>query len=257
MSAVLNNGALVHDCNLVRIYDSRESVCNENDCALHLLDEGVQSLLDERLVLCIQGRGRLIEKEQPRAPQEAAGNGQPLALAPGEQHAALAHAGLVPLLSLQDELVRVGRAARRVQLLLRVRAPQPVGEVLLDGLGKELCVLRDEPAEGTDAARREAAHVLAIEKNAASCGLVEPHQQVNQRALAAAALADQCGHGARCHIEVDALEHEVFGPRLVAELDAPELEVPGHRCGLDGLALVRVHLRPCVDQRDYALRGRG
>ena len=56
-------------------------------------------------------------------------------------------------------------------------------------------------------------------------GVVESHQEVDHRGLAAAGLANECDRGAAIDLEADAVEYLLFWAHLVAEGDILELEV--------------------------------
>ncbi len=55
--------------------------------------------------------------------------------------------------------------------------------------------------------------------NFPSVGMIERRQQVHQRALAAAAASDQCGHHAGGHVDVDPTEHGNFDAVFVIALE--------------------------------------
>mmetsp|Transcript_79518 Transcript_79518/g.207305 ORF Transcript_79518/g.207305 Transcript_79518/m.207305 type:complete len:512 (-) Transcript_79518:27-1562(-) len=145
--------------------------------------------------------------------------------------------------------------ARLDDLLLGVVPPQTICQILLDGFGEELGVLRDEAAEVSDASRRQLPHVPAIQKQGAIRGLVEPHQKVYERTLATSALADQRCRGPGSHVQVNALQDQVLRPRLVSELNALQLQVASDVLPAHGFASVGVHIRPGVDERDDTLGG--
>ena len=54
-------------------------------------------LLHRALALGVERAGRLVEEEHRGVAQDGAGDGQPLALAAGQHHAALADVGVVAL----------------------------------------------------------------------------------------------------------------------------------------------------------------
>ena len=56
-------------------------------------------------------------------------------------------------------------------------------------------------------------------------GVVESHEEVDHRGLAAAGLANECDGGAAIDLEADAVEDLLFWAHLVAEGDILELEV--------------------------------
>ncbi len=74
---------------------AREAVGeDQRGAALH---QAVERLLDHGLALRIDGGQRLVEDQDRRVAQERAGDGDALALAAGEPHAALADDRLVAL----------------------------------------------------------------------------------------------------------------------------------------------------------------
>jgi len=64
-----------------------------------------QGLLNQPLGLRIQGRGRLVQDQDRRILEQGPGQGQPLALADGENAAALADQRVIALGKLGDEFV--------------------------------------------------------------------------------------------------------------------------------------------------------
>ena len=72
------------------------------------LQQGGEALLDQPLALGVEVAGGLVEDEDPRVGQHGAGDGQPLALAAAQAHAALADQGVVAVGQPVDELGGVG-----------------------------------------------------------------------------------------------------------------------------------------------------
>ena len=70
--------------------------------------------------------------------------------------------------------------------------------------------------------RGELPHVDAVDQHAAFVHVVEPAEQVHERRLAAAALADDADRFAGLDLEVDVAEHRLVP--LVAERDVLELD---------------------------------
>ena len=66
-----------------------------------------QAVLDQRLALAVEARGRLVEDQDARIGEDRARDRDALALAARQLHAALADDRVVPLLELLDELVGV------------------------------------------------------------------------------------------------------------------------------------------------------
>ena len=82
----------------------------------------VQAVLDQRLALAVEARGRLVEDEDARVGEDRARDRDALALAARELHAALADDRVVALLEAVDELVGVRDAADLADL---ARASRP------------------------------------------------------------------------------------------------------------------------------------
>ncbi len=114
------------------------------------LHQPVQRLQHQGLALRVERAGRLVEDEHRRVAQHGPGDGNPLSLAAGQLHAALADARLVAVGEGGDEVVGVGRAGRLDHLGLG-RARAAVGDVLQDGAAEQKDVLRHDrqpPAQG-------------------------------------------------------------------------------------------------------------
>ena len=110
--------------------------------------EPVEGLLDHRLVFGIDRRQRLVEDQDRRIPQQGAGDRQPLALAARQHDAALADHRLVALRQGRDELVRIGVASRRLELVpIGIGLAEP--QILFDRAVEQIGVLvhhGDHPA---------------------------------------------------------------------------------------------------------------
>ena len=90
----LGHGAAVEHDDLRGVNDGREAVRDEDDrlSAVGVSpDQVVERALDERLRLGVERRSGLVEQEEPRLAQQAAGDGEPLPLAAREALSALAN----------------------------------------------------------------------------------------------------------------------------------------------------------------------
>ena len=135
-----------------------------------------------------RGRG-VVEEEDLRIGEQGAGERDPLALAPGEQGALLADDGVVAVRQGADEVVRLGRAGGRLDLLVgRVRAAE--GDVGTDGVGEQEGVLEDDADLAAQAVERHVAHVDAFEANVPGLDVVEAREQQPDRRLPRARRAD-------------------------------------------------------------------
>ena len=95
MLSALHNLAFVEHTYLVGILDGRQSVGNgDGGAALH---ESFECFLHQALALGVECRGGLVEDEEVGVEQQCPSDADALALAAGEEAAALAEGGLVAL----------------------------------------------------------------------------------------------------------------------------------------------------------------
>ena len=106
MGPFLNDLSVLHDANLVGVYDSRQAVGDDNRRAV--FHQAVEGLLDHPFILCVEGRCRFIEDEDGRILENRARDAYALALSPREAASAVADLGLVAILCRHDEIVGVG-----------------------------------------------------------------------------------------------------------------------------------------------------
>jgi hypothetical protein len=114
---------------------------------------------------------------------------------------ALAELGLVAVGQRGDEVVRVGRAGRREDLLVG-RLQAPVADVVEDARAEQQRLLQDDAELLAHRRDGEVAQVVPVERDAPVLGVVEARQQVEQRALARAGGADDRHAVARLDGEV-------------------------------------------------------
>ena len=115
MGAAVDDPAAVEDDHLVGQRDGREAVGDDEGRppGHHLAEPG----LDRRLGGRVDRGGGVVEDQDPRVGEQGAGDRDALALAAGEGQAALADPGLVAVGQLADEVVGLGAARRRFDLL--------------------------------------------------------------------------------------------------------------------------------------------
>ncbi len=91
-------------------------------------------------------------------------------------------------------------------------------------MGEEVELLEDDPDPLPDAGDVGAAarDLLALEVDRAGLDRLEQVDAAEERALAAAARADDREHFAAAHLEVDAVEHDVVPEALVDALEADQ-----------------------------------
>ena len=154
-------------------------------------------------------------------------DGDALALAAGELQAVLADLRVVAARERHDEVVRVSGLGGGDDLGLG-RARPADRDILAHRAAKQENVL---PDIGDLAAQRAARHrrdVLAVDDDGAAVDLVEAQDQIENRRLAAAGGADQCGHLAGFRDEGQVPDHllaRAIGELHVREFDARRREL--------------------------------
>ena len=184
----LHETPVVQDDQAVGADDARQPMGkNEGGAPLH---EPVQGLLDDRLVLGVHGRQRLVEHQDRRVAQQRPGDGDALTLPAGETDAALADDGPVTLGQLHDEPVCVGGAGRGLELF-----PGGIGlsetQVVLDAAVEEIGVLIYDGDVAVQIRGAKAAQIAPADAHAALLRVVEAQQQAHDARLAGAAGADE------------------------------------------------------------------
>jgi len=178
--------------------------------------ERLESALHEILALGIERRGGFVEKQYARVAQQRARNCQALLLPAAELGAALAAERVVAVVHGLDECVRVGGTRRRFHLFVtRIRAAE--ADVLAHAATEENGLLRHQAHLLAEPPHLELPQVHAIEHDHAAGGIVEPLDELDHRALAAARLADQRHRLTGRDLQRDPAEHLVVGARGVRE----------------------------------------
>ncbi len=218
------------------------------------LHELVERALDRGLGLVVDGRRRLVQDQDGRILQDGARQREPLALAARQLHAALAHRRAVALRQAADELVRLGRLRGAHDVGLRDIA-QSIPDVLGHRAVGQEAVLRHVADRAAQLLQIERRDVDAVQADAARGGVVQPQQQLDQRALAAAGAADEGHRLAGRDAQRDAVERRPHQPRrehvckcarigahgggLVREAQVVEHQFPAHLRARQRAARVR------------------
>ena len=119
--------------------------------------------------------------------------------------AALADLGVEALGQPLDELDRADRAPRPPDLLL-VGVGAAEGDVVADRAREQEALLGHDPELAPQAVGLELAQVVAVDQQPAALRVVEARDQLRQRRLAGAGLADQGDRLAGRDVQVDPLE---------------------------------------------------
>ena len=195
------------------------------------LHELAQGLVDHRLALGVDARQCLVQHQDRRVLEDGAGDGDALALAAREAHAALAHHGVVAFRQSGDELVDVGRPRRLLQLAGGGLGPGHA-QVVGDGAVEQVHVLghhRDVPAQHVE---RNGADVPAAQQDPSLLRVGEAQHQRHQGGLAGAAGAHHAELLARPQLQRHLPER---GPVALAVGEAHVLVADG---GLEGSLVV-------------------
>ena len=233
VGAAVGDPALIQDHDPVGQVQRRPAVRDDqrgaapHDLPQRGVDLGLQARVD--------GRGRVVEQQQPGIGDQRPGQRHPLPLAAGESKALLADHGVVALGQPGDELVRLGRLGRGDDLLVgRVRPA--VGDVGPDRVGEQEAVLHDQADRGAQRVAGHVGDVVPADADRAGLRVVEAGQQQGQGGLARAGRADHGDRLARLDAERKAAQHRLG--RHVAEPDVVEAEAGRVRRELDRVRLV-------------------
>jgi len=216
---VLDNRAFVHDEDDIRAADGREAMSDhDGGLAFH---QTIQGFEDEFLRGGVESGGRLVEHKDRRVADDGAGDGNTLALASGERHAALANNGVQALGQLLDELHGVGKLGGALDLLAgSIRLA--VGDVLPEGPVEEHALLQDVADLLAKRLLLEAPDVDAVDANNAIARIVETWHETDDGGFADAGGTDQgrdlAGLDAERHVLDDLLAGSI-AKRHVVELD--------------------------------------
>ena len=190
-----------HDA--VRIHHRRKAVRDHDGGAA--ARKPVQRVLDQPLVFRVERARRLVQQQHGRVAEDGAGDGEALALAGGEAHAAFAEIAVIALRERAEELVR-RRRFRRLDDLRMAGVGPSVGDVL-PRRGREHDRLLRHKAELRPHRRRGgAADIDAVQRYPPAHRVVEAQQQVEERRFPRSRRPDH-GHGlARRNVEVEPAE---------------------------------------------------
>ena len=132
-------------------------------------------------------------------------------------------------------------------LVRRVRLAE--GDVLADRAGEEEALLRHDPELAAQRLLRDVVEVVPVDRDPARARVVEAREQLRDRRLARAGVADERDRRARRNVERDAVEHlGAFVP--VAEAHVLEADVARRCCGSSTGARPVEHLRLLVQHLD-------
>src|SRR5262249_31330077 len=159
----------------------------------------------------VEGGRRFIEDQDRRIHEQRACNRQPLALPARKPGAPLAENRVVAVRELDDEAGRVRRTRRRLNLGGGVFRGRAVRGIVAHRVVEQDGVLTDDPDEGAKRRQRDLARVHSVEEDASGGWLVEPRNEVDERALPRSAGADERDYLALGSNEGNVREHGLVG----------------------------------------------
>src|SRR5579875_600326 len=203
------------------------------------LQDAMDRLLDLVLGCAVNRAGRVVENKNVRIGQQRASNGDALALAAGERHAALADLRFVAILEAHDEPVRLRILRRRLNGLAGGLLAQAVGDVLGDTAREEEDVLLDGRDLRAQRVQAPITHIDAIDEDAPLVHIVDAIDQLRQAALSGAGLPYDSDGLPRLRVKRDILQYR---RPTVAEGDVLEDDIAAHLFMIALLVLIQFGL---------------
>lgn len=207
------NAAVVQHQNQVGVTHGTDPLGDDKNGALARANEPVERLADSRFRLGVDRGGAVVKDEQARVDQQGARDGQPLALAPRQADAALAHDRGVALGQFRNKRVRLGGTRRGFDLCLRCVGPA-IGDVVAHAPTEQERLLQHDANLATQAVQCHIAHVVTVNTHAATGDVVEARQRVDERALASAGGAKDRNRLPRLDRKADVAEDVRLSPRI-------------------------------------------
>src|SRR5665811_739925 len=209
----------------VGLADLREAVRDQQGGSAfeHASDRG----LDPVFGAAVDGAGGIVQDQDARLGDQRPGDGEPLPLAAGERDTALADDRVIPMLHLDDELVRLGVPGgldddRAVDVIV-----EPEGDVVGDAAGEKRDILLDGRDLGAQRIEVPVADIDAIDQHPPGIDVEHAVDQACQAAFAGAGFADDRQSFAGFRAEADIGEHWplLF---LIGEGDIVEHQLASH-----------------------------
>ena len=224
MVALRHDAALVQHHDAVRLLDRSQPVSDHQGGAI--LRGPFQRLLHQLFRFSVQGAGGFVQQQQRRILQNGAGDGDALALAAGQTHAAFAQIGVVALRQLFDEAVRGGGAGRGPHFLI-AGLRFAVADVLQGAGAENHRILQHHAHMTAQIGKRQFAHIHATQQYLSLLRIVKPQQELKQGGLARAGRAHQRHMLAGAHAKPDAAERRLTRAGRVGEIDIAQLQAGG------------------------------
>ena len=190
--------------------------------AVRPVEQAPEAAVDPPLGADVDGRGGLVEDQDPWVGEQRPRERDELALAEREPEAALADLGVVAVgSSVTNESAPTAAAAASISA--RVASGRPNAMFSAIEPGEEEALLRHDPELRAQRRLRDLAEVGAVDRDAARARVVEAREQLRDRRLAGARVPDE-RDGRSCRdVEVEVVED--VRQLAVAEADVLEADV--------------------------------
>src|SRR4051795_2561562 len=202
--ALLDDPAVLQDDDQVGVADRREPVGDDEGRAA--VQKPPQRALDLSFRADVDGARRLVEDQDLRVREQRPRERDQLTLAERQPGTAFAELRLVAILEALDELVGADGARSGLDVLSR-RAGAAERDVLDDRSGEEESLLRDDAELPPQRRLRGVAKIGAVDRDAAVRRVVEAREQLRDRRLPRAGVADESDRRAGRDIQVDSVQH--------------------------------------------------
>ena len=188
MAALFHDLAVLDDHDAVGVADGGQAVSDdEHRPTLH---QRVHAVLDMLLSAGVDGGGGFVQNHHRGVLDSGPGDGQQLALALTEVGAVAGDHGLVAVGQAADEAVGVGGLCRGDALLVG-GVQTAVADVVHDGAGEQVGVLKDGALTEPQGVLLDVPDVDAVAGDHAALDLIEPVDEVGDGGLARAGGADE------------------------------------------------------------------
>ena len=229
MSALLDDVAVFHDEDQVRIADGGEPV--GDDEAGPSFHQVIHGFLDKHLCPCIHGAGCFIEDQDLRIRQDRTGNRKKLFLSLGYVAGLLIQLHLVSARQGLYKPVDVGRLCRPDHVFVR-SVKLSVPDVFHDGAVEKPRVLQHHAEHFPKFAPVEIPDVMAVDADGAAVHVIEPHEQLDHGRLAGAGRTDDGDLLAFLHFRGEVIDDRFVG--IISEIHMVKFHISvqafhGHR----------------------------
>mmetsp|Transcript_34597 Transcript_34597/g.68105 ORF Transcript_34597/g.68105 Transcript_34597/m.68105 type:complete len:326 (+) Transcript_34597:208-1185(+) len=257
VTAPFQRNTLIYHDNGICTHHGSKPMGHQHHGRLTLLHQRRDRLLHPLLTVLVQSARRLVQQDNPRAPQEHPRNSDPLPLAAAQPITALPDPRVVSVLHVDDEVVRERFGGGGDDVLLRVLVfVHPEGDVLRDGGGEEFRLLGHHTEQAPELVHAQGSVGASVETERPLPGIVEPQKHIDNGGLASARSAHQRDGLPGRDIEIESLQHHVIRAHLVVKSNITyfqmSLHVPVYLC-----PFIRINIWCRIPERKHLLRPGG